>query len=147
MLKKIISTLFVLSFSVVLFSCASYADEQSVNDQAVQEARTPLSYNGWAVIKKNVLDADAPEDEWVSMRGIVMTDDGKKLRMMDGENPTPYELELIVITYENTNTTVLKLALYEDGKDKAITYIWGEPNALRLGMNLRWMQVGLTKAS
>jgi len=41
--------------------------------------------------------------------------------------------------------TVLKLALYEDGNDRAITYIWGEPGAGRLGMNLRWMQVGLTR--
>jgi len=79
------------------------------------------------------------------MHDIKMSDDGKRLRFMDGENETPYIIELIEIAYKKSNTTVLKLALYEDGKEPAFTYIWGESGAYRLGLNLGWIQVGLTR--
>lgn len=151
-MSKILFSLRIVGFALIValsvqisFADSKVAYEQQKPDQQANPAA--LNYTGWAVLKKQILDPSAGDDEWVSMRNLKITDDGKKLRMMDGESNTPYELELIVITYEATNTTVLKLALYEDGKDKAITYIWGQPGAERLGMNLRWMQAGFTKAS
>lgn len=137
----------VLGLAYFMFVQVSHADSQASQADTDKLARATLDYTGWAVIKKQVLDSQAPDDEWISMRNLLITDDGKKLRLLDGDSATPYQLELIVITYQETNTTVLKLALYEDGKDKAITYIWGQPGAERLGMNLRWMQAGFTKAS
>ncbi len=136
---------------VFLFCCAgmlpgAYADENASAKMSEVEKRLPLTYSGWAVIKRQHLEPEADPDQWISIRDIKMTDEGQILKLMDGDKETPYSIELIVITYEETNTTVLKLALYEEGKERAITYIWGEPGAGRLGMNLRWMQVGLTLA-
>lgn len=132
-------------FSFIAFSGCASADKSSDVSAENSESRQVLNYKGWVALKRQKLDAGAKDDEWVSMRDVVFTDDGQKVRIMDGDKTTPYSLELIVITYEETNTTVLKLALYEEGKDKAISYIWGEPETVRLGMNLRWMQVGVTK--
>jgi len=146
MLKNRTIVFLMLFATTCLASQLSYAAKQAASVELQQLQNEPLIYKGWAVIKKNVLEDNAPDKEWVSMRGIEISNDGKKVRILNGDKPTPYELELIVITYENTNTTVLKLALYEDGKDKSITYIWGQPDAERLGMNLRWMQAGFTKA-
>lgn len=130
-----------LSTFFVLFSAMSTGADDSVS----KLEREPLTYQGWAAIKRKVLDPEAGDDEWVAMRGIEVSDVGTKLRLTGDGEDTPFTIELIVITYEKTNTTVLKLALYEEGKDKAVTYIWGEPGAQRLGMNLRWIQVGLTR--
>ncbi len=133
--------IFYVAFMALLMPTLAFSD----NDAEAQDVRAALQYSGWLALKRQIIDPQAKEDEWLSMRDISMSDDGKKLRIKDGDKNTPYELELIVITYTQTDTTVLKLALYEDGKDKAITYIWSEPETKRIGMNLRWMQVGLTK--
>jgi len=94
-----------------------------VDDSLVPE--TVRIYSGWAAIKKEVIDPSADVDEWLAFRELRIEDNGNKLRLRNSEMDTPYELELIVI-------------------NKAITYIWGEPGAHRLGMNLRWMQAGFT---
>lgn len=139
---------FLLIFALLPLgsSTLAHADATDASKETQLEKRSALNYTGWAVIKRQHLEPDAKDDEWISMRDIKMTDDGQILTLMDGDKETPYSVELIVITYQETNTTVLKLALYEKGKEPAITYIWGEPGAQRLGMNLRWMQVGLTRA-
>jgi len=129
----------------MLFSIYVKADRAESSAEAQALEREPIAYTGWAVLQRQHLDSSAKDDDWIYMKGIEIMDIGEKLRLMDGDKPTPYRVELIVITYEKSNTTVLKLALYEDGNDRAITYIWGEPGAGRLGMNLRWMQVGLTR--
>lgn len=134
----------VLIISLIIASNSALADASNPV-QAKATLRTPLQYIGWAVLKRNIIDPSAKEDDWISMRNISVTDDGKRIRLMDGEKETPYTIELIEITYEASNTTVLKLALYEEGNDRAFTYIWGEPGATRLGLNLRWIQAGFTK--
>jgi len=144
MLRVVLISMMFFCTTVLLDAKADVDQPAKPAAPAVADKRVPLSYSGWAVIKRQHLDPAAKDDEWLSMRGLSMTDDGQILKLMDGETPTPYSLELIVITYEKTNTTVVKLALYEEGKERAITYIWGEPGAGRLGMNLRWMQAGFT---
>jgi hypothetical protein len=37
---------------------------------------------------------------------------------------------------------VMKLALYEAGKEQAFAYTWTEPESRKIGINLRWIQVG-----
>ena len=116
-------------------------------DSAEATDRVPNKYTGWAVIKRNKLDPSAAEDDWIAMRDMQLDDAGAIIPIVDDGKPTGYSIQLIEITYQKTNTTVLKLGLIEDESGKTITYIWGEPAAGRLGMNLRWMQVGLTKAA
>jgi hypothetical protein len=35
--------------------------------------------------------------------------------------------------------------LFEDGNDEAIDYVWTNPNTERVGINLRWIQSGITR--
>lgn len=128
---------------IIIFSAAS-AFAGTASD--VPAERAVLNYTGWAAIKRQHFDPDAAEDDWIYMKTLTILDNGGVVKILDEGKETGYALELIVITYERTNTTVLKLGLIEDKSGKTITYIWGEPGAGRLGMNLRWMQTGLTLA-
>ena len=56
---------------------------------------------------------------------------------------TGYSVELAQLTYQETKTPILKLAVL-DKEGHAFTYIWANPEAERLGINMRWMQLGLT---
>ncbi len=42
------------------------------------------------------------------------------------------------------NRNSLVLYAYRKGEDRAASYVWGEPEATRLAMNLRWMQASCT---
>ena len=141
-MRKVIARCFAHFLTMAIL--AVFSIMTSADDKA-EQARVAIAYGGWAAIKRQHLDPKAQDDKWISMRNISTKDDGQIITIMDRDQPTPYSLELIVITYEQTNTTVLKLALYEKGKDKSIAYIWGEPGAGRLGLNLRWMQTGFTR--
>lgn len=55
-----------------------------------------------------------------------------------------YEISLSQLTYGGNNTTVLKLGIHARGEKKTKLYIWGEPNAPRLGINAKWIQTGFT---
>jgi hypothetical protein len=78
----------VLIISLIIASNSALADASNPV-QAKATLRTPLQYIGWAVLKRNIIDPSAKEDEWISMRNISVTDDGKRIRLMDGEKETP----------------------------------------------------------
>jgi hypothetical protein len=63
-----------------------------------------------------------------------------RFRTEDGRD-TKYTFELSQLRY-NQKVPVMKLALYEDGKEQAFTYSWAETTSAKIGINLRWMQVG-----
>ncbi len=44
------------------------------------------------------------------------------------------------------NRNSLVLYAYRGDEGKAASYVWGEPTAERLAMNLRWMQASCTLA-
>jgi len=102
-------------------------------------------YGGWAAIKRQHLDAAAPADEWVFMKSLRLHNEGDRVTIIgDDGTPTGYSLELARLTYQKTAQPILKLGLIDDRTGDTITYIWGELGATRLGMNLRWMQAGIT---
>ena len=47
-------------------------------------------------------------------------------------------------TYSGNNTEVLKFGVHVTGEQKTKYYIWGSPDAKRLGLNVGWMQTGVT---
>jgi CpeT/CpcT family (DUF1001) len=97
------------------------------------------AFKGWVAIRK-----EGTEDKYEFMGNLKLHDQGWKTRVLmpDGK-PTPYTVELSQVIFEK-RIPVLKLAIYEDGKDKAVAYAWTNPEAERIGVNLRWIQVGLT---
>ena len=96
-------------------------------------------FKGWFAIRK-----DSTEDKYEFVGNLRLHDQGWRKRVVKPNGtPTPYTVELSQVIYENA-IYVLKLAIYEEGKEKALTYTWANPEAERIGINLRYLQVGLT---
>lgn len=96
-------------------------------------------FKGWAVVE------DKETKKYHVIRNLRLHDQGQKMPLItkDGVD-TGFLVELAQLTYSKSNTRVLKLAVYEKGNKKSKFYIWGEPNAQRLGINMRWFQTGFT---
>jgi CpeT/CpcT family (DUF1001) len=96
-------------------------------------------YKGWILLEKAGLTG-----EYHQMRNLTWHDQGKRVRLYteDGK-ATKYEVELASVLY-GSNLEVLKVAIYEVGLSKAVAYAWATPGAKNIGINLRWIQSGLT---
>ncbi len=96
-------------------------------------------YKGWILLEKAGL-----KDEYHSMRNLIWHDQGKRQRLfLEDGKPTKYEVELAAVVY-GKGLEVLKIAVYEVGITKAVMYAWASPGAKNVGVNLRWLQAGLT---
>lgn len=101
-------------------------------------------FKGWAVLQKNKLDESAAEDDYLFIPDLRLHNEGQIIPLVTREGvATGYSVELAQLTYQESGTPILKLAV-RDKDDYAFTYIWANPEAERLGINMRWMQVGLT---
>jgi hypothetical protein len=129
----------------------------TINDEGFNEAgdrifgrdvahdnRKVSYFKGWAAIRKNLIDDTADEEEMVFFSDLRIHNEGQIVPLVTKEGvETGYSIQLARLTYQNTNTAILKLGLI-DKEGKTFTYIWANPAAKRIGINLRWMQVGLT---
>ncbi len=96
-------------------------------------------YKGWLLLQKAGFD-----NEFHSMRNLLWHDQGKRQRLYTEEGKaTKYEVELANVVY-GKDLEILKLAIYEVGVSKAIMYTWASPLSKNIGINLRWIQAGLT---
>ena len=59
-------------------------------------------------------------------------------------NKLPYFVELAQLQYKS-GLEILKLTFYEENNPKSFLYGWGSPGTKNIGINLRWLQAGLTK--
>jgi CpeT/CpcT family (DUF1001) len=100
-------------------------------------------FKGW-ISWRTEEGKDGKEDKYAFIGNLKLHDHGWKTRVIlpDG-TVTPYTVELSQVVFEK-RIPVMKLAIYEEGKTKAVTYNWTNPEAERIGVNLRWLQVGLT---
>ncbi len=96
-------------------------------------------FQGWMAVQKA-----ADSEDYYVMRNIRLHDQGLRVRLIDvsGE-ATPYFIELSKVIYRG-GIEVLKLAIYEEGKTKAPAYVWTNPEASRIGINMRSMTAGFT---
>ena len=85
---------------------------------------------------------DGTTDQYHSMLNVLVHDQGKWVTIADDTGrPTKYAFELSQLRYSQ-QTPVMKLALYQAGKDQAFAYSWADTTGVRIGINLRWIQVG-----
>lgn len=97
-------------------------------------------FTGWAVIPK-----DSTRKEYYVARNLRLHDEGERIPLVTAEGDTlQYEIQLAQLTYSGSNTSVLKLGIHERGETKTKLYLWTEPKSKRIGVNLKWLQVGLT---
>ncbi len=109
------------------------------------ENRKVRYFSGWAAIKRDGPEAPPDSRDWIGMRDILMHNEGGRVRVVDGDgNPVGYTIELARLTYQNSQTPILKLGVIDDASGKTIAYAWNEPDGRRLGINLGWFQAGVT---
>ena len=108
--------------------------------------RRAFHYSGWFVIDPRQSKESSTTEEAQFVRGLTLHTEGAKQELIRPNGiSTGIEVELAALTYQGTGAQILKLALYRKGETRAFTYIWSENGANRLGINLRWIQVGLTR--
>ncbi len=114
-------------------------------DRIHHKNRKVRYFTGWGGVKKAGPTADKDDDEWHFMRDIVIHDEGQTVPIMteDGER-SGYSLQLARLTYQNTRAPILKLGLIEDSSGYTVSYSWANLDASRIGINLRWAQLGVT---
>ena len=116
-------------------------------DGEAERARRVRHYRGWVALKRSHLDAEAADDDYVFVREVDWHDEGFLLPVLDDGRPTGYAVELARLTYQNTRTSILKLGVIELATGDTLSYAWAEPGADRIGINLRWIQAGLTRVA
>lgn len=119
---------------------ATYAGE------VVHRARRVTRYTGWIAFDRRRIDPDAADDDFVLMRDLALHDGGFVVAITDAGKPTGYAVELARLTYQNTRTAVLKLGIVDESTGETVSYSWAEPGAERIGINLRWVQAGMTRS-
>ncbi len=141
------------------------ATELQISDRAVDEEgntvfgrdtphvnRKVRYFRGWALIDHAHLAAAGRSVELEPgaknvnfFSGLRLHNEGDVIELVtENGEPSGYAIELAQLTYANTGTAILKLALIEQSSGKSIAYLWSDPEAVRIGVNLRWFQVGLT---
>ena len=113
--------------------------------ERVERARRVRHYMGWVALRRSRLDPTATPDDYVFVRAARWHDEGFVLPILDGDRPTGYAVELARLTYQNTRTAVLKLGVIDASTGETLSYSWAAPGADRIGINLRWLQAGLTR--
>ncbi len=99
-------------------------------------------FEGWTAFLKDGSTAmtgqDAPADAWDSQRDLTIYDQGGTVKIND-----KFFAQLAQLSYKN-GTKVLKLGIVEIATGKTVAYTWANPDATRIGINLRWIQAGFT---
>jgi hypothetical protein len=101
-------------------------------------------FTGWDALNGGGLKASAENNDWHLHRDLRLHTEGGRvpLKYRDGA-ASGYSLELARLTYRESNAEVLRLAVIEDATGKVLSYVWGDPDAQRIGLSLGWLQVGL----
>jgi hypothetical protein len=133
------------------------AEEIWINDQARDEQGNYVFGNkanvhhklkrarifaGWtAVLKDGSTEsrgADAPAEAWDGQRDLRIHDQGGRVKINE-----KFSAELAQLSHKN-GARVLKLGIVETASGKTVAYTWANPEAERIGINLRWIQAGFT---
>lgn len=127
-----------------LLRVQTFADRSRGAD-AMQEARRIRWFAGWAAINGGGPKATAQNQDWHLQRDLRLGSEGGRvpLHWRDG-SPSGFSLELERTTYPERKLSVLQLNVIEDASGKTMTYAWTDPQANAIGLNLGWLQVGLT---
>lgn len=106
-------------------------------DKIPHKLKRVTYYKGWISYEK--------DGKSVFMNNLIFHDQGTKIQVIDETgNKLPYFVELAQLQYKS-GLEIVKLAFYEVGNKKAFLYSWANPGTKNIGINLRWLQAGLTK--
>ena len=115
----------------------------------VLELRHARPVTCWASLKRDKSKPDG-QDDWTFSKDIKLHDQGGRALVGKGEaGVKPIILRMRNVTWSGSgrSTNRPSLVLYvhtADDPDHAVSYVWSDPGAARLGVNLRWMQASCT---
>lgn len=99
-------------------------------------------YRGWAGVLP-----DGPgsrgDAEWRLNRQLWLHDGGDTVRVVEGDDPSPYAIRLERLVWPRSGIPMLRLSVLEAESGSIIAYSWAEPGTGSIGLNLGWLQVGL----
>jgi len=143
------AALLPLRFSIDgdMLRVATFADAPRGAD-AVEEARRVRWFEGWAVINGGGPQAKAGNQDWHLDRDLRLSSEGGRvpLRWRDGA-AAGWSLELERTSYPERKLSVLQLNVIDDASGKVLTYVWADPQANAIGMNLGWLQLGFAQSA
>ncbi len=137
------------------------ADEIWIGDKAYDEDGNMLfgreephrnrkvrQFDGWGAVRRGAFAPDAEDaEEMLLVPDLRLHNEGQIMPLVtaDGDE-TGYSVELARLTYQNTRVAVLKLGILDSATGETVAYSWANPGADRVGINLGWLQVGMTAA-
>jgi hypothetical protein len=113
------------------------------------ELRRARPVTCWASLKKDGLKSDGKED-WTFDRDLKLHDQGGRVLVGKGvAGVKPVILRMRNVSWSGSARSANRpsLVLYvhtPDDPERAVSYVWSDPGAARLGVNLRWMQASCT---
>lgn len=112
------------------------------------EARKARGFVCWVAVLRGAKHGDSGQglDNWQFQRGLWVHDQGGELPIVTDENPSrAIRLKLRRVEWPSgPNRPSLTLYVHEDPNPRAVSYAWGEADATRLGINVRWLQASCT---
>lgn len=115
-------------------------------ETAHQVARRVRWYQAWVAINGAGPDAGSDDSDWHMQRDVRIGNQGRSVpvRWRDGA-ASGYSLKLEVRDYRQRDLRVLQLSLVRDADGATIAYVWADPDSRHIGLNLGWLQAGLTR--
>lgn len=134
----------ILDFDGKQLNTQTYTDLARGKD-ANQNAQRVHWYQGWVAINGAGPDAVVDSKDWHMQREVRIGNQGQgvQIQWRDG-NPTGYSLRLETLDYRKRDMQVLRLSLIRDQDGDTVAYAWADPGAEHIGLNLGWVQIGLS---
>jgi hypothetical protein len=121
--------------------------EMTYSNGQVSQLRRARPASCWVAIRKDKSRADGKED-WLFLRDVKLNDQGGRARAGGGDSGAQevvIRMRNVVWPQPTTNKPSLVLYVHKpDQPDRAESYVWADPGAARIGINLRWMQASCT---
>lgn len=110
--------------------------------RVLRRARTATC---WGSSLKSTRKPDGGED-WTFEAGLKLHDQGGRVAFGGAEGSRPVVLRMRNVVWPSgRNRPSLVLYVHApDDPERAVSYSWADPEAQRIGINLRWMQASCT---
>ena len=124
---------------------AAGARRQGNSTDTAARHRKVRYYEGWVWFKLAGPGAAADDKRTSFTAKFLLHNEGQRMVVLNADGtPSPYMLQLAVLTYQNTRRPILKFALLDRQTLKSLSYTWSAVDTPTLGMNLSWFQSGVT---
>jgi hypothetical protein len=134
-----------LSLAGEMLDSTTFSDQARGADARI-DARRVRWFGGWAAINGGGPRAKADSSDWHTRSDLRLSSEGGAVpvRWRDGA-ASGYSLELERKTYVERKLSVLQLNVIEDASGSVVDYVWASPDSAVIGLNMGWLQVGLTE--